>query len=242
MEMSQFHNLNHPDKATDIMFIQDINLGIQMKNGIRYYLINMEQLSKYEWRDRINQIRRKFPSITIFDYSLENIEYVNELIYLPYPFTEKSVWQNISKEKTYDFGFCGCLSDYRNKLLTGLKDRGYSVNIIDDKFGTERDFECSKCKILLNIHCNERFDITEVLRIYPYLFNKHLIISQTSKFCIIEPYKDFIIWSNYEDFVNKCEEVINNYEYHYNYIFNDDSEIKFKQLNHSINSLVNILF
>ena len=139
------------------------------------YIINFEQLSRDNILDEVINLSKKFK---IINYSLENHRLMNSnnSIYIPYQFNCNEIF---NYKKIFNVCFIGCFSPYRKGVLNNkiLKN---NIKIIN-KFGKERDQEIFKFKIILNIHYNKEYNILEEIRINRCIFNKVIVISETSE-------------------------------------------------------------
>lgn len=83
----------------------------------------------------------------------------------------------------------------------------------------------SDTKILINIHQTEHHHTFEELRVLPALLCGVITICEYSPLNELIPYNDYIIWSSYDKIIDKTLEVINNYDYYYDLIFNHEKKI-----------------
>ncbi len=150
-----------------------------------YY--NTEQLTRKNVLNDIICISKNNNIIEIWDYSLENIEILknNNITNVKHVPLESPQWY-IDKLKSfkknfyeYDIGFCGWLSERRNKIIQELKKYEIKINIVE-KWGDERDKELSKCKTILNIHYDDDYKIFESARCEPWLQVGVPVISENS--------------------------------------------------------------
>ena len=113
--------------------------------------------------------------VCIYDYSLANIDIYGPLLdndkftfeHLPYQTTnagQLALMYSKAQPKTYDFAHCGVLTEYRKTQIEAIRQKGYTVNIIQNKWALERDKEIVKCAALLNIHQSEHHKIYEACR------------------------------------------------------------------------------
>ena len=169
-----------------------------------YY--NTEQLTRQNVLQQIINISNNENVLEIWDYSLKNIEIlksnnINKVKNIKYVPLESPDWY-IEKlrsfqqiEIKYDVGFCGCLSERRNKILTELKTYGKKVNIVT-MWGDDRDKELAKCRIILNIHFADDYKIFESARCEPWLKLGVPVISEKSldddPRCIISDYDSLV--------------------------------------------------
>ncbi len=196
--------------------IQEIANNENILINFKICLLNTEQLSRNHY---IEQIHSYHPSIYRMDYSIANLSFINnqfKKIYLPYQIHHNEIF-NFHKE--YDV----CMiypykSQRRLNIIEELKKCGIQVNIINGFLGN-RDKELMKHKILLNIHYDEDYKIFEELRCTRCIYNKIIVISEKSLFDDIYLFKKHFITCDYNDFVNKVIEVIHNYDFYYNHLF-----------------------
>lgn len=110
----------------------------------------------------------------------------------------------------------------RNALLNKLKENKNHINHIN----VNNCFEKNKLqdilrytKILINIHQTPHHNTFEELRVLPALESGVIVISEKSPLNELIPYNDLIIWVNYEDIIDKLNEVIQNYDQYHEKIF-----------------------
>jgi hypothetical protein len=166
-----------------------------------YY--NTEQLTRQDSLDKVIKISENDNVLEIWDFSLFNIQILNEnniknTKYVP---LESPEWY-INKLKTfqqetfeYEIGFCGCLSDRRCKILDELINKGKKINVVSS-WGDERDKELAKCKIILNIHYEDKSNIFESARCEPWLKLGIPVITEKSVYddlrCIVSEYENLV--------------------------------------------------
>jgi len=163
-----------------------------------YY--NTEQLSRCFVVEKIMNILSNENVLEIWDYSLANIEILKlnnigkNIKYIPLKSPDWYIEKLRSFQQgefEYDVGFCGSLSERRNKILTELKAYGKKINIIK-LWGDDRDMELAKCKVIINIHYADDYKIFESARCEPWLKLGFQVISEKSldddPRCIISDY------------------------------------------------------
>ena len=166
-----------------------------------YY--NTEQLTRKYILSEVLKILKNENILEIWDYSLANIEILklNNITNTKHVPLESPEWY-IKKIKSfqlvdfeYDIGFCGTLSNRRNKILNELKSCGKKVNIVN-RWGDDRDRELAKCKIILNIHFEDDYKIFESARCEPWLKIGIPVISEKSLDddvrCIVSDYESLV--------------------------------------------------
>ncbi len=237
--LNNYYDLNN-NFIHIFIFLQHIIPEInQNKNNIlekyKICLLNTEQLSRKNYQNIINSYN---PLIYIIDYSISNLTFIHnkyKKIYLPYQIHHNEI-------KNYDKINDICMiypykSQRRNNIIEKLKTRGINVNIISGFLGN-RDKELLKYKILLNIHYDEDYKIFEELRCNRCVYNKMIVITEKSLFDDIYLLKKHLIICNYDEIVEKVIEVLNNYDFYYNYLFQSFD----KYLNIYENDLKNICY
>lgn len=76
-------------------------------------------------------------------------------------------------------------------------------------------------KVLINIHQTPHHHTFEELRCLPALQNGVIVVSEKSPLNHLIPYNDLIIWTDYDNIINKTKEVLENYEEYYINVFSD---------------------
>lgn len=77
-------------------------------------------------------------------------------------------------------------------------------------------------KVMVNIHQTDYHHTFEEFRVLPVLQSGVIIVSEDSPLKEHIPYSEYIIWSSYDKIHETVIDVMNNYEYYYNKIFNAD--------------------
>jgi hypothetical protein len=164
----------------------------------------------------------------VIDYSMPNIinvEYskdsniINKQIYIPpilYEFNPHSSKRDINVLTT----FINIYEPRRFMLINSLQENNIPHININNCFTLENNNKLLKnTKIILNIHQTEHHDTFEELRCLPALLCGTLVISEDSPLKEHIPYKDYIIWTSFDDINTTIIEVLNNYQEYYNKIF-----------------------
>jgi hypothetical protein len=220
------HNLLKYDK---IFYSGDLNILneiIKLTNNDfkKIYFINIEQMSHPSYYKYIRNINE---NINIIDYSEENIPFYKSIYhtFLFPPYYENS---NICDKNIDIMSLVN--NDYRKNIINNIKniDNNYKLLFIDNCYGKERDIYFSKTKIYINIHCSENHNTMELIRIMNLIINKVIVITNNSINSDLLYIKDYIIiCNNNEDFSILINEILNNYEYYYNKIFNNFNHEKY---------------
>jgi hypothetical protein len=212
--------INQMDCYDFYIFIQKCPINISEKSiKNNFYILNTEQLTNTNIVKSLN--------MNIIDYSLENIyilkdieNYKKNIIYFPYTLNKGEIY-DYQKEK--GVCFIGGISNRRIKILSGLKNLGIDVSIVNKKWFGKQNQELFKHKILLNIHYGDNYKIYESFRCDRCIFNKMIVVSEISlNDCVnIFNIKKKIIFEKYENLISKVNEVYNNYDEYYKEIFKD---------------------
>jgi hypothetical protein len=150
-----------------------------------YVFMNTEQLTRKRVLDNIIKINKDNKPFEIWDYSWKNCEILaqNGIIAKHVPLqSPKWYLEKLKAWRTtisYDVGFSGTLTSRRLTILNQLKERGLKVNTVC-KWGEERDKELATCRIIINIHAGDDYQIFEVARCEPWLAIGVPVISENS--------------------------------------------------------------
>ena len=198
-----------------------------------YIVFQMEQLLTSEWLDkRYWKILKN--AYGILDYSLENIEVLqelglayNNLYYVPISKISSNT-TNIRNEDIfeYDIVFYGTTNSERRSLYLDALKNEFKVLIVTDLFGDALHKELKKAKIVVNIHYYENAPL-ETTRIFESISLSKVIVSEDShdisNYENLDQYVDFVpsgdigamvnrikYWlENHEQFTKKTEIIIN---------------------------------
>jgi hypothetical protein len=155
---------------------------------------------------------------TLIDFSEGNINYLHEdpsfnihTIYLPYLPYEKEIHyiQNLVNTipKEYDIAFIGSSSIKRLRIIEILRNHGFSVYRVLEKWGEERDRELAKCRMLLNVHCDNDYQMFECIRCDRWIFGGMKVLSETSR---EKPYDNpFLRVEDYYNLISASRNFIN---------------------------------
>lgn len=218
--------------------LKTFNIGLQYehtlvkKNGRG---LNYIFESKTKTDDGENYLIRidKFPYLTdrdiIIDYSLGNLKhistnpdlsgYLSKCKYIPLLNYEL----NLNTEGRTDIiSNFSAWNNRRSNFLTKIKKSVTNFQNLTDCFKKEQILnQYGKTKILVNVHQTEEHHTLEELRIIPALTQGVIVISEKVPLIESIPFKEHIIWSDYNNLENTTLEVINNYNYYHKQIFNE---------------------
>lgn len=213
------------DPESIYIFCQEIPTNVVNKIN-RKIILNMEQLTRSKYLDQIKSYMDQ--NIIILDYAIENIKLLkilfpdnltklNNYFYIPYQYN-KNEFSKLRKfrtiNKSYDIAFSGSISQKRDKILKQLKQLKLKVYVVPG-WRDVRDSEIGKCKILLNIHFNNDYNIFEHMRCDRWAFSEMLIVSEKTIDYQNLDIKDLVIFEDYNNLVNKTVDVIKNYDKYY---------------------------
>lgn len=225
-DINTINNLLNYDK---IFYSGDLNILneiIKLTNNDfkKIYFINIEQMSHPSYYKYIRNINE---NINIIDYSEENIPFYKS-IYHTFLFPPYYENNNICDKNIDIMSLVN--NDYRKNIINNIENinNNYKLLFIDNCYGKERDIYFSKTKIYINIHCSENHNTMELIRIMNLIVNKVIVITNNSINSDLLYIKDYIIiCNNNEDFSILINEILNNYEYYYNKIFNNFNHEKY---------------
>lgn len=169
-------------------------------------LFNTEQLTRNDIQNIITLYKNNEHIIEIWDYSLANISIWNSFGIYNVKHTPFKIWPsyrdkllsyNSEQKYNFDIGFVGWVhGSKRIDMLQEIIKHNISIDIIENVYGEERDKRLAKCKILLNIHFDNDYQIFEQLRCFAWRDIGKIIVSENSldndDKCINVPYNQII--------------------------------------------------
>ena len=226
----KYMNISCKDKII-IIYNPSINpynmLSILSNLNYQFIVINTEQVSRNIIMNNlklINNYNSKY--ITLGDYSYANIDLLKneniKSILLPYGINKEEI---CNFDKTIDISTISfkskekCLNR-RNNIYSLLKNNFSNYKDIKG-WGYKRDKILFRSKILINIHYSEDYTIFEEIRCNRCIYNKVIVISEYSYNWENFPLKEHMIFTDYDNIIDKTQEVLNNYAYYYNLLFKD---------------------
>ena len=209
----------------------------EMLSTNRVVFLNVEMLSEIIRMEHILELIKK--GIQIADYSIANIlflkEYAKEhnipitkeVIYLPYQYNlrDQVQLQNIDDKYDYDIGIINALptqSDTvdssntyrRTKMWNDLqKTQWKCINILG--WGKERDELIKRCKVIINIHHFEAFNIFEHIRCDRMIWAKKIIVSDNSLGMDKLDITKYIFCEEFDNIIPMAEKVLQNFTDYY---------------------------
>lgn len=183
----------------------------------KFYYLNIEQMSHHSYYKEINLINQDFK---IIDYSEENIPFLenmfNDVFLLPPIYKNENILMNDKNIDIISFSNNG----YRKNYLNNIKK--FKLNCIDNIFGEERDNVFRRSKIYINIHSSSEHNTMELIRVINLLKKKVIVLTQNSININLLYLKDsLIIFENKEQLEYLLNDILNNYKFYYDHIFNN---------------------
>lgn len=169
----------------------------------RFILYNTEQLTRHNQLERVFAFTNNNPECAeLWDYSAANVRILAErgitAKHVPLRSSDSYVERLRSFQSAgqiYDVGFSGTRSARRSAILDALKEKGHSVCLIQS-WGEERDVALAKCRIILNIHYADDYNVFESARCVPWIEAGATVISEHSldddPRCINVPYDQLV--------------------------------------------------
>jgi len=216
-----------------------------VKKGANYGVIESEKAlveGKIKIKDRNENYLVRIIHYTslsnsdiIIDYSIPNIynieisEYFEDLskklIYISPTIYDIDI-SNTNRKIDVLTTFIDINQPRRKALYDNLNDNfNYkNVNNCFDKKDLKNIYQ--NTKILINIHQTDHHHTFEELRVLPALLNGIIIISEDSPLKEMVPYNKYIIWTDYDNIIEKTKDILDNYDKYYNDIFNENFKIE----------------
>lgn len=171
---------------------------------VPHYLINMEQCSNKDHLSRLLKELSNERYSGLIDYSEANVRWsgIEETTVV---LMKRSVSSG-DCTKEYDVAFVGLLNDRRNHILQSLVERGVSVRHIRG-WGSNRDKEIAKARVLVNIHYSENYLVFESIRCLPWMGREDIVvISEDSEPDRLTPW---VYTCAYDDLVQSTLDALN---------------------------------
>ena len=174
-----------------------LNYGEDDGNYIYY---NTEQLTVPHYLEKAKTTINTTKPKEVWDFSEANCEIFRkngiQATHVPLKSPEWYIHMLKSFQcKEYDVGFAGTINERRLYILDALEKEGVVVQKITD-FGEARDKKLACCRIILNIHYSEEYQIFESNRCEPWLQCGIPVISEKSldddPRCIVSDYTSLI--------------------------------------------------
>jgi len=195
-ECIQFSEIGNYDltKCDNLFAVQNGNWITEniIRQVKQITLINTEQLTYPESELRFVNEVKSLSKKTGYAVSAIDYSYINQKIlekhsincdvkeYLSQESETRQLKHMLNNSsKKYDIAFVGWINARRKFVLDRLKENGLEIIIID-AFGTERNRLICQARCLINIHCEEYFNVFESMRCNRWLSADLLVISENS--------------------------------------------------------------
>jgi hypothetical protein len=172
--------------------------------------------------------------IKLLDYSQGNISILKKnninCMYLPYQVNYDEIF---NYEKIYNFSVCCSWNSRIKNIYDNISSKFKNCNSIGNpvKWSIERDNILFRTKVLANIHHRLiDYNILEEIRITRCILNKVIVISEYSLEWEKYPLHKYVIFVDYDNMIEKINDVLNNYEEFYNKIYNNFNIISIDNL------------
>lgn len=190
-------------------------------NG-KEYTVNMDMVNEFKDND------------IIFDYSKPNIKNIEISGLYPeilskFQYISPCIYKNtINTEVVKNIDTITIFSDNGYTPRREIKLQEINNLLVNHRnenncFGDELTNLLENTKILINIHRTDDENTFEELRVLPALMQKVLVVSEISPLNELVPFNPLIIWSTYDQIVEKTKEVLDNYQTYYNQIFTEEN-------------------
>lgn len=202
---------------------------------------NIKDVNGNDYLIRITDYGALSPSDIIIDYSLPNIMNVssNSMFYefsRKHIYISPSIYDICTSKENRDISILSTIivtnTPRRKHILDEMKSRNLPHTNINNCFedGKLQDF-FRRSKIVINMRQTDYHDTFEELRVLPALLSGAIIVSEKPPLHHLIPYNDYIIWTDYDNLINKVEEVLNNYDYYHDKIFREPKNMKLEDMN-----------
>ena len=242
--------IDSPHQITNTNKTVIINLNVEhtlVKQGgcsnERAEIGNVKDDNDNNYLVKIDRYDEIINSDIIIDYSIPNIHNVSSCN-LFRTISDKHIYIASSIYNTYickENRNISCLTTFFNNsgrrlnLLENINRRKIEHTNINNCFETEKlKFLYKNTKIVINIHQSDHHHSFEELRVLPAIQCGCIVVCEKSPLNYLIPYNDYIIWSDYENILDKVEDIIKNYDHYYDFIFKTKKKIHLDELN-SIN-------
>jgi hypothetical protein len=165
---------------TNSIYIFTLNIPRQFLTCSNIMYLNTEQTSKPNIKLQIQSYLQH--RINVLDYDLFQSQSFQSLFHHYVPCTYEPTLRTLleTNTKRFDVGICAIRGSVRrNMIYQALQSKG--VRVIDiNAWGDKRDTLIAQCKILLNIHYTEEYQIFEHLRCDRWIMAGLNVVSEPS--------------------------------------------------------------
>ena len=191
------------------------------ENGDPYY-VHVHHAIKFPFQDIV--IQYSIPNMHHIQNSGLFDDIAKKSIYIAASLYKEECW-NIKEGR--DISILTTFSrdiPRRLNLIDLIKEQGLPHKNVTGVYKKEELAEVyKKTKVLLNIHQIDTQKTFEELRVISALQCGVIVISENSALNHLIPYNHLIIWSSYENIVEKTKEVLENYDEYHEKIFGNNN-------------------
>lgn len=209
----QHVNFNEKDSIFIFRFHLPKLIHQKIKNDQTFknkcFVFNSEQMTFPFYAKKIKQIRNQ--GVRILDYSLSNIKIMPNSIYLPYQYNEKEITQlsSFNRDYKWDVGIVDCRSKHRKNVLAKLTKNG--INAVNIKgWKDERDKKIGQCRVLLNVHYDNKFKVYEHIRCDRWILAGKLVVSEESNGINDLDIENHVLWCNDANMISVIKNALKN--------------------------------
>ena len=203
----------------------------------RVIYLNVEMLSEDIRMKHVANLLKY--NVQVADYSIANVLMLNqyakenniqiqkEILYLPYQYNlqDQVQLQNVDDNYEYDIGIINAKPEQsdtvnnsntyrRTTMWKNLqKTKWKCLNILG--WGKERDELIKRCKLIINIHHFECFNIFEHIRCDRLIFAKKIIVSDKSLLGDKLDVSPYIFAEDFDEIISSANNILENFEGYY---------------------------
>jgi hypothetical protein len=109
-----------------------------------------------------------------------------------------------------DVLFYGTVTDRRQTILDAITARGLAVVALGGAYGSARDTQIARAKVVLNVHGKEENSVFESVRVAYLLANKKAVVSERG-----DGHEDFqgaVAFADYAELADRCVDLVRDEE------------------------------
>jgi hypothetical protein len=199
-----------PSQDYLFLFVLCIPPEVLEYRHVSFFYLNTEQLTKEKWRIQVKSYLDA--NIHVIDYDEAQSKMFDSPYHLYLPVLPLPMEHFISPVKQFDVGICAIRASKRRfNMFQALRQR--NIRVIDiNQWGDERDRTIGQCRILLNIHYDEDYQVFEHLRCDRWLFSGHCIVSETSQSDDTMDLSPLVYFTSYEKMVDTVLDILHGKE------------------------------
>jgi hypothetical protein len=212
-----------------------VKVGGRDSNGAKQGMIPSDANTNY--LVRLVNMYMLNPSHIIIDYSIPNIvnvatsnmfpEITKKHIYISPSLYNNEVYNNKENRNINTLTTFINMNERREHLINELSRANIGHTNVNNCFEKESLYNLYKnTKIVINIHQTDHHHTFEELRVLPALQAGCVVVAELSPLSHLIPYHDYIIWVPFINIVEKVEDILKNYDFYYDSIYNSPKLLK----------------